>query len=402
MQCHPDRHPGDKQAEARFKELNEAYQTSVGRAEAGGLRPLRPCRLRAGRRGRHGRRLRRLDVRHFRRSVRRHDGRPARPPAPRGASAARTCATISRSRSKKRSTARPPRSRCRPRSTCEACAGSGARAGSKPATCRTCARPRPRARAAGLLRDRAHLPDLPGTRPDDRQPLRQMRGLRPRDAGADAVGQRSRRRRGRHAHPADRRGRGGHARRPDRRPLHLPLRQAASRVFQRDGADLYCRVPISMVQAALGGEFTVRTLDGTESRVSIPEGAQSGRQLRLRGKGMPILRSRDAGDLFVQLNVETPQNLTRRQRELLPEFAQESSTQDPSGKRRLLRQDERVLRGAQLTALPRALARDKPPAMTAARIALGARHARSEGRRQAARASATTPASSCRSCRRRT
>ena len=96
-------------------------------------------------------------------------------------------------------------------------------------------------------------------------------------------------------------------------------------MFQRDGADLYCRVPISMVQAALGGEFTVHTLDGTELRVSIPEGAQSGRQLRLRGKGMPILRSRDAGDLFVQLNVETPQSLTRRQRELLAEFAQESS-----------------------------------------------------------------------------
>jgi molecular chaperone DnaJ len=96
-------------------------------------------------------------------------------------------------------------------------------------------------------------------------------------------------------------------------------------IFQRDGADLYCRVPISMVQAALGGEFTVRTLDGTESRVSVPEGAQSGRQLRLRGKGMPVLRSRDSGDLFVQLNVETPQSLTRRQRELLTEFAAESS-----------------------------------------------------------------------------
>jgi molecular chaperone DnaJ len=80
-----------------------------------------------------------------------------------------------------------------------------------------------------------------------------------------------------------------------------------------------------MVQAALGHEFNVRTLDGTESRVTVPEGAQSGRQLRLRGKGMPVLRSRDAGDLFVQLNVETPQSLTRRQRELLMEFASESS-----------------------------------------------------------------------------
>ena len=115
--------------------------------------------------------------------------------------------------------------------------------------------------------------------------------------------------------------------------------------FQRDGADLYCRVPISMVQAALGGEFTVRTLDGAESKVRIPEGAQSGRQFRLRGKGMPVLRSREFGDLYIQLNVETPQNLTRRQRELLAEFDVRIVEQDPSRERRLLRQDEGVLRG---------------------------------------------------------
>ena len=72
-----------------------------------------------------------------------------------------------------------------------------------------------------------------------------------------------------------------------------------------------------MVQAALGGEFSVRTLDGGDAKVRIPEGTQSGRQLKLRGKGMPILRSRDFGDLYIQAVVETPQNLTRRQRELL-------------------------------------------------------------------------------------
>ena len=95
--------------------------------------------------------------------------------------------------------------------------------------------------------------------------------------------------------------------------------------FQRDGADLYCRVPISFVQAALGGEFNVRTLDGGDAKVRIPEATQSGRQLKLRGKGMPILRSRDFGDLYIQSVVETPQNLTRRQRELLVEFEAESS-----------------------------------------------------------------------------
>jgi molecular chaperone DnaJ len=95
--------------------------------------------------------------------------------------------------------------------------------------------------------------------------------------------------------------------------------------FQRDGADLYCRVPISMIQAALGGEFAVRAVDGGDAKVRVPEGAQSGRQLRIRGKGMPALRSRDFGDLYIQVNVETPQNLTRRQRELLAEFDAESS-----------------------------------------------------------------------------
>jgi molecular chaperone DnaJ len=107
--------------------------------------------------------------------------------------------------------------------------------------------------------------------------------------------------------------------------LYIFLTVKPHAFFQRDGADLYCRVPISMVQAALGGEFNVRTLDGAESKVTVPEGAQSGRQLRLRGKGMPVLRARDSGDLFVQLVVETPQSLTRRQRELLMEFASESS-----------------------------------------------------------------------------
>ena len=95
--------------------------------------------------------------------------------------------------------------------------------------------------------------------------------------------------------------------------------------FQRDGADLYCRVPISFVQAALGGEFRAPTIDGSEAKVRIPEGTQSGKQMRLKGKGMPVLRSRDMGDLYVQAMVETPQNLTRRQRELLAEFEKESS-----------------------------------------------------------------------------
>jgi molecular chaperone DnaJ len=97
--------------------------------------------------------------------------------------------------------------------------------------------------------------------------------------------------------------------------------------FQRDGADLHCRVPISLVTAALGGTFEVPTIDGGKSKVKIPEGTQSGRRLRLSGRGMPVLRSKQTGDMYVQVVVETPQNLTKKQRELLTEFDKISSAQ---------------------------------------------------------------------------
>ncbi len=92
-------------------------------------------------------------------------------------------------------------------------------------------------------------------------------------------------------------------------------------LFQRDGADLYARIPISMTTAALGGEFEMPTLDQARAKVKVPSGTQPGQRVRLKGKGMPVLRSKDVGDLYVQLDIETPQNLSRRQRELLEEFA---------------------------------------------------------------------------------
>jgi len=99
-------------------------------------------------------------------------------------------------------------------------------------------------------------------------------------------------------------------------------------LFQRDGADLYARVPIAMATAALGGEFEVPTLDTTRARVKVPPGTQPGQRVRLKGKGMPVLRSKDLGDLYVQLDVETPQNLSKRQRELLEEFEKASTREN--------------------------------------------------------------------------
>jgi molecular chaperone DnaJ len=107
--------------------------------------------------------------------------------------------------------------------------------------------------------------------------------------------------------------------------LYIFLSLATHAFFQRDGADLHCRAPISMVTAAMGGEFEVPSIDGSRARVKIPGGTQSGRRFRLSSKGMPVLRSKQAGDMYVQVVVETPQNLTKRQRELLAEFDKLSS-----------------------------------------------------------------------------
>ncbi|MBB5372143.1 molecular chaperone DnaJ [Acidocella aromatica] len=96
-------------------------------------------------------------------------------------------------------------------------------------------------------------------------------------------------------------------------------------IFQRDGANIFCRVPLLMTQAALGGEIEVPTIDGSAAKVKIPAGTQSGDQFRLRNKGFSVLRSTQRGDMYIQVAVETPQHLTRRQRELLEEFAREES-----------------------------------------------------------------------------
>ncbi len=108
--------------------------------------------------------------------------------------------------------------------------------------------------------------------------------------------------------------------------LYIFLALKPHRFFQRDGADIYCRVPIAMTRAALGGTVEVPTVDGTLARISIPSGTPTGHQFRLRGKGMSVLRSKSRGDMFVQASVETPQNLTSKQKELLKEFEAETDT----------------------------------------------------------------------------
>jgi len=102
--------------------------------------------------------------------------------------------------------------------------------------------------------------------------------------------------------------------------LYIFIEVARHELFEREGNNLHCRVPVSMAKAALGGAIEVPTIDGGRGRVQIPEGSQSGRQMRLRSKGMPALRGGGVGDMFIELAVETPVNLTARQKEILKEF----------------------------------------------------------------------------------
>jgi molecular chaperone DnaJ len=100
-------------------------------------------------------------------------------------------------------------------------------------------------------------------------------------------------------------------------------------IFKVEGHNLHCRVPIKMTTAALGGTIEVPTIDGGKAKVTIPAGTQTGNQFRLKGKGMSIVRSRNFGDMYIHVVVETPVNLTAKQKELLKEFDETGSNSSP-------------------------------------------------------------------------
>jgi len=326
MQHHPDRNPGDKEAEVKFKEINEAYQALSDKEKRAAYDRFGHAAFEQGGGGAGG-----FGGDGFASSMsdifddlfggfgggRARGGGNGRE---RGSDLRYNMEiTLDDAFNGKTATIKVPTS-----IACEACAGSGAKAGSKPKTCATCAgHGRVRAqqgffaieRTCPTCSGRGQVIDNPcascsgaGRVTRERSlsvniPAGVEDGTRIRLSGEGEAGMRG--------------GPSG--------DLYIFLSIKPHPFFQRDGADLFCQVPISMVKASLGGDVTVRTLDGSESVVKIPDGTQSGRQFKLRGKGMPVLRSREVGDLHIQARVETPQSLTKRQRELLTEFEAESS-----------------------------------------------------------------------------
>ncbi len=324
MQHHPDRNPGDSECEHKFKEVNEAYDVlkdgdkraaydRFGHAafEHGGMGPgaagfgadfgstfadiFEGIFGMGTARGRASGRERGSDLRY------------------------NMEISLDEAFSGKSAQIRIPTS-----VTCEVCSGTGAKAGTKPKACATCGGAGKIRHAQGFFTLERTCPTCQGRGQVIDDPCsacsgsgRVMRertlsvnippgvedGTRIRLAGEGEAGLR-----------------GGPA-----GDLYIFLSLEPHEFFQRDGADLHCRVPISMVSAALGGEFEVPAIDGSKVRVKVPAGTQTGRRFRLGAKGMPVLRSKQSGDMYVQVMVETPQNLTKKQRELLAEFQSLSS-----------------------------------------------------------------------------
>ena len=113
--------------------------------------------------------------------------------------------------------------------------------------------------------------------------------------------------------------------------LYIFIEVAEHQLFDREGSNLLCRIPISMTTAALGGEIEAPTVDGGRCKVKVPQGVQSGKQLRLKGKGMPPVRGVGYGDLYIDLTVETPVNLNSEQKELLRKFEESENNNHPAG-----------------------------------------------------------------------
>ncbi|HWA88423.1 MAG TPA: molecular chaperone DnaJ [Rhizomicrobium sp.] len=208
---------------------------------------------------------------------------------------------------------------------CETCGGTGAESGSKPEQCPTCSGIGKVRAQQGFFTIERTCPQCRGNGRIVKNPCKQCRGSghvqKERTLSVDVppgVEEGTRIRLSGEGQAGMNGGPAG--------DLYIFISVKPHAIFQRDGHDLYCRAPISFVQAALGGAIEVPTLDGGRAKITIPEATQSGRQFRLRAKGMPVLRGGGmSGDLYVEVAVETPAKLSKKQKELLKAFEKESA-----------------------------------------------------------------------------
>ncbi|WP_339637510.1 molecular chaperone DnaJ [uncultured Sulfitobacter sp.] len=211
---------------------------------------------------------------------------------------------------------------------CDSCDGSGAEGGAEPSTCPTCSGMGKVRAQQGFFTVERTCPTCSGMGQIVKNPCKKCRGAgrveKERTLSVNIPAGVETGTRIRLAGEGEAGMRGGPS-----GDLYIFIEVADHELFERDGPNLFCRVPVSMSTAALGGNIEVPTIDGGRGRVQIPAGSQSGRQMRLRGKGMPPLRGGGVGDMIIELAVETPVNLTNRQKELLREFEGEAQNNNP-------------------------------------------------------------------------
>lgn len=214
--------------------------------------------------------------------------------------------------------------------TCGACSGSGAEGGAEPVTCPTCSGMGKVRAQQGFFTVERTCPTCGGMGQIVKNPCRSCGGAgrveKERALSVNIPAGVETGTRIRLAGEGEAGLRGGPA-----GDLYIFIEVREHPIFQRDGVNLYCRVPVTMTTAALGGEIDVPTIDGGRSKVKVPAGSQTGKQMRLRSKGMPALRGGGQGDMLIEMAVETPVNLTARQKELLREFEKLSEENNPEG-----------------------------------------------------------------------